>query len=290
MCERLERGEAQYIICWQLNRLARNPIDGGRIIWLVQNYGAKIITPSKTYDANDILLMYVEFAMNNQFINDLRKSTARGVDDKLKAGIAPILAPVGYYNDITKKQGMRDILVDEERFPLVRKMWDLLLTGLYSTEKIMDIANNEWGLKQRSGRPLSRTKMYEIFNSIFYTGKFEYRGQIYPGAHKPMITDDEYERAQRLLGRRGKIGLTKHTFAFTGIIKCTCGSGITAHEKYRKICPNCHLKYNAQTNEVCPKCQTPAPAKTTYFCYYHCTKKVNRKCKQPHVTLKDLDK
>jgi len=53
MCERLERGEAQYIIFWQLNRLARNPIDGGRIIWLVQNYGIKIITPSKTYDAND---------------------------------------------------------------------------------------------------------------------------------------------------------------------------------------------------------------------------------------------
>jgi len=223
-------------------------------------------------------------------INDLKKSTARGLDDKLKAGNAPILAPVGYYNDITKKQGMRDILVDEERFPLVRKMWDLLLTGLYSTEKIMDIANNEWGFKQRTGRPLSRTKMYEIFNSVFYTGKFEYRGQIYLGAHKPMITDDEYERAQRLLGRRGKIGLTKHTFAFTGIIKCTCGSGITAHEKYRKICSECHLKYNAQSNEVCPKCQTPAPAKTTYFCYYHCTKKVDRNCKQPHVTLKDLDK
>src|SRR5258708_35986708 len=49
MCELLESGKAQYIICWQLNRLARNPVDGGRIIWLVQNYGIKIITPSKTY-------------------------------------------------------------------------------------------------------------------------------------------------------------------------------------------------------------------------------------------------
>ena len=291
MCERLEQGEANYIICWQLNRLARNPVDGGRIIWLVQNYGIKIITPSKTYDSNDILLMYVEFAMSNQFINDLRKSTTRGLDDKLRAGIAPILAPVGYYNDVTKKQGLRDILEDIERFPLVRKMWDLLLTGNYSVEKIMDIANNQWGFKQRTGNPLSRTKTYEIFNSIFYTGKYyEYRGKIYDnGIHKPMISIDEYEKAQRLLGNRGKIGLTKRIFSFTGFIKCTCGSGITAHERYRKICPKCHLKYNAQSNNVCPKCQCPAPEKTSYFCYYHCTKKVDKNCKQPYTTLKSLN-
>ena len=96
MCELLEQGRAKFIICWQLNRLARNPVDGGRIIWLVQHYGVKIITPSKTYDFNDILLMYVEFAMSNQFINDLRKNTLRGLGDKLKSGIAPILAPIGY--------------------------------------------------------------------------------------------------------------------------------------------------------------------------------------------------
>ena len=290
MCEKLERKEADYIVCWQLNRLARNPVDGGRIIWLVQNYGIKITTPSKTYDINDIMLMCVEFAMSNQFIIDLRKNTMRGLGDKLRVGIVPILAPVGYYNDTTKKQGLRDILEDEERFPLVQKMWDLFLTGNYTVEKIMDIANNQWGFKQRNGRPISRTKMYEIFNCMFYTGKYyEYGGKVYDnGIHKQMISIDEYEKGQRLLGKRGKIGLTKRTFSFTGFIKCTCGSGITAHERYRKICPKCHKKYNAQNNDVCSQCQCPAPAKTTYFCYYHCTKKVDKNCKQPYTTLKSL--
>lgn len=291
MCEKLERKEADYIICWQLNRLARNPVDGGRIIWLVQNYGIKIVTPSKIYDVNDILLLYVEFAMSNQFINDLRKNTMRGLEDKLRAGISPTLAPVGYYNDTTKKQGLRDILEDKERFLLVRKMWDLFLTGNYTPEKIMDIANNQWSFKQRNGRPLSRTKIYEIFSCIFYTGKFyEYSGKVYDnGVQKPMISIDEYEKAQRLLGNRGKIGITKRTFSFTGFIKCVCGSGITAHERYRKICSKCHLKYNAQNNDVCPKCQCPAPEKTSYFCYYHCTKKVDKNCKQPYTTLKSLN-
>ena len=35
MVSLLEQGKAKYVICWQLNRLARNSVDGGRIIWLV---------------------------------------------------------------------------------------------------------------------------------------------------------------------------------------------------------------------------------------------------------------
>lgn len=290
MCEKLESGEAQYIICWQLNRLARNPVDGGRIIWLVQNYGVKIITPSKTYDANDILLMYVEFAMSNQFINDLKKNSARGVEDKLRAGHAPILAPLGYLNDITKKQGLRDILVDPKTFDLVRKMWDLLLTGQYSPQRIWFMATNEWGLRHRDGKPFSRSKIYELFTNVFYTGQFVYDDKIYQGVHKPMISLDEYDRAQKILGKKGKPRMLGHQFAFTRLIKCACGSGITAHERFRKVCPECHFKYNAQKNDCCPKCRTEAPENTWYKCYYHCSKKYNPNCKQPYTTEESLMK
>ncbi len=290
MCEKLERGLANYIICWQLNRLARNPVDGGRIIWLVQNYGVKIVTPSKTYGIDDILLMYVEFAMSNQFINDLKKSTTRGLNDKLHAGIAPIRAPIGYYNDVTKKQGLRDILVDDLRFPLVRKMWDLFLSGNYSVPRILDMATNQWGLRQRNGRPFSRTQAFRLFRNVFYTGKYEYKGEIHIGVHQPMITIDEYDKAQKILGNNGGFRLSKHTFAFNNkIIHCTCGSGVTAHERYRKVCSKCHHKYNAVINSLCPKCKTPAPEETWYGCLYHCTRKKNSKCTQPSVKLKDLE-
>lgn len=291
MCDQLESGKANHIICWQLNRLARNSLDGGRVIWLVQHYGVKIVTPTKTYDINDILLMYVEFGMSNQFINDLSKSTMRGIKDKLDAGIAPIRAPIGYYNDVTKKQGLRDILADSERFSLVRKMWDMLLTGNYSPIKILDVATSEWGLRQRNGRPLSRSKIYELFNNIFYTGQFIYDDKLYQGIHKPMVTKDEFERAQKILVTKGKFGLGKHIFAFNdGLIRCICRSAITADEKYRKICPQCHLKYNAQMNEVCPRCKAPAPEKTAYYCYYHCSRKVDTHCRQQGVTLQELEK
>lgn len=290
MCEKLENGEAQYIICWQLNRLARNPVDGGRIIWLVQNFGIKIITPSKTYDVNDILLMYVEFAMSNQFINDLKKNSARGVEDKLRAGNAPILAPLGYLNDITKKQGLRDILIDPKTFDLVRKMWDLLLTGQRSPQSIWVMATYEWGLRQKNGKPFSRSKIYELFSNIFYTGQFIYQGQLYQGVHQPMITLDEFDRAQKILGRKGKPRIVGHKFTFTRMVKCVCGSGITAHERFRKVCPGCHYKYNAQKNDNCPKCKDVAPENTWYKCYYHCSKKYDSSCKQPYATEESLVK
>ena len=35
MLDRIERGEADGILAWHPNRLARNPIDDGRVRWLV---------------------------------------------------------------------------------------------------------------------------------------------------------------------------------------------------------------------------------------------------------------
>lgn len=291
MVEAIEAGKAKYIICWQLNRLARNPIDGGRMIWLVQNYGVKIVTPSKTYDINDILLMYVEFAMSNQFINDLRKNTKRGLNDKIRAGIAPILAPLGYLNDTSKKQGLRDILPDPERFDLCRKMWDLFLTGNYTPPKVLEIATNQWGLRRRNGKKLSRSKIYDFFENPFYMGKFTYEGIVHDGAHEKMVTPGEFEKAQLILRGNGKIGLSKREYPYAGaIVTCICGSSVIMYERHRKICLQCHHKYNAEQNSSCPKCNTPAPERTWHRVYMICNRKRDPSCKQPGVTMKDFDK
>src|SRR5579859_7956552 len=37
MLDRIERGEANGILCWDIDRLYRNPIDEGRVRWLLQN-------------------------------------------------------------------------------------------------------------------------------------------------------------------------------------------------------------------------------------------------------------
>jgi site-specific DNA recombinase len=49
MMQRLYRGEAAGIICWKLDRLARNPVDGGSIIWAIKQHGIKVMTPAQSY-------------------------------------------------------------------------------------------------------------------------------------------------------------------------------------------------------------------------------------------------
>jgi site-specific DNA recombinase len=291
MCELLEAGKAQNIICWQLNRLARNPIDGGRIIWLVQNYGIKIVTPSKIYGVDDSMMMHIEFMMSNQFITDLRKNTKRGLNDKIRVGIAPIRACIGYFNDTSKPQGLRDILPDPARFALCRKMWDLFLTGNFTPPKILEIATNEWGLRQRNGKALSRSKIYEFFDNIFYTGKYIYAGEMQQGIHTPMVTMAEFEKAQKILHGTGKIRVAKRNYPYAGAaVKCICGSSVTMYERHRKICPQCHLKYNAEANTFCPKCQTPAPEKTWEQVYMICNRERCKTCKQSGISMTDFNK
>ena len=275
MLRRIEAGEASGILCWEINRLSRNPIDSGKIQWLLQQGIIRSIrTINREYRPDDnALLLSVESGSANQFILDLKKGVKRGIDSKLDKGHAPILAPLGYLNTKTEIRGENYILTDPERFALVRRMWDLMLTGNYTPPKILGIATNEWGLRTRKTRrkgdkPLSRSTIYRIFTDIFYTGLFKYNGETRHGKHEPMITLEEYDRVQILLGRDGKPRPKTHEFPFTGIIRCgECGSAITAIEKTKVI---------KKTGEL----------KT--FVYYYCTRrKGGRICSQKKYTSAD---
>ncbi len=273
MMQRVENGEAKGILCWQINRLSRNPIDSGRIQWLLQqNILQSIQTIEKEYKPEDNTLLFsVESGMANQFIIDLRRNTLRGMESKLEKGWAPILAPLGYLND----KEAHTILKDPEKFLLVRKMWDFMLTGSYSAGQVLEIATKEWGFltkkyKHRGGGELTQSGLYRMFTNIFYTGLFEWVGKRYQGKHEPMITMEEYDRVQRLLGRTSNARPQKHSFSFTGFIRCGhCGCMVTA-ETHTKL---------VKTKGVM----------RTYE-HYHCTrKKKDIACRQPYVSADDLD-
>ena len=130
MVERIEKGDASGILCWQINRLSRNPIDSGKLSWLLQRGVLKSIqTIDRQYLPEDnVLLFSVESDVANQYILDLSKNTKRGLQSKLEKGWQNGIAPLGYLNDKENKT----IIIDPERFNLVRKMWDLMLTGNYT--------------------------------------------------------------------------------------------------------------------------------------------------------------
>jgi site-specific DNA recombinase len=296
----IQRNKADGIICWKLDRLARNPIDGGQIIWMLQRGVIKHIQTSDRsyYPEDNVLIMNVELGMANQFILDLSKNVKRGLKTKAEKGWRPNLAPLGYLNDKSKGKGRNEIVKDPNRFKLVKKMWELMLTGSYSPPKILDIANNKWGFRTAHGKLLSRSGIYRILTNPFYYGWFEYpqgSGNWYKGLHQPMITIQEYEKVQTLLGRKGRPRSKNYIFAFTGIIRCgECGAMVTAEEKNQVICTNCKDKFSSHNQFQCPKCETliekmKNPTILKYV-YYHCTKRKNPSCSQGSIEVKALEK
>ncbi len=307
MLKRIERGEANAIICWDIDRLYRNPVDEGRVRWLLQ-HGViqQICTPHRTFYPQDAgLLMGVEGGRATDHIITLRKGVFRGFRGKLEKGHRPGVAPPGYLNDMSKEKGERIVIPDPERFDLIRRGWDLMLTGHYSVRQIQKVAADEWGLRSRKskklgGRPYSISAWYRLFTDPFYSGCFWWKTpetstrELYKGAHVPMITPVEFDQVQILLGRKGKPVPKTHRFAFTGLVRCgECRAMVTAETKHQIICSTCHLKFSAPNKDVCPRCGTKIEAmvnpKRLTYTYYHCTKRKNPSCPQGSISDAELE-
>lgn len=276
MMNKLKKGEFQGILCWHLDRLARNVVEGSRLQWLLQkNIIRSIHSMEKVYLPNDnILMAMLEYAIAAEYVRALSINVRRGLDLKLSKGIYPGTPPLGYL--IEKNEEGKKIGIDPERFTIIRKIWELMFTGCYNPSQILKIANNEWGLRTRrthklGDKPLSLSGIYKMLSNIFYTGQFEFNGKIYTGKHTPMITLDEFDLVQRLLGRKGKPRPRTHEFAFTGLIRCgECGCLCTAEEKIK-------LLKNGESRK---------------HTYYHCThKKPDINCTQrKNIRKEDLEK
>lgn len=304
MLKRLYSGEAAGIICWKLDRLARNPVDGGSVIWAIKQQNIHVVTPAQTYGQNDenVILMYIEFGMAQKYVDDLSKNVRRGLTTKSQNGWYPNTPPPGYLNQTDRLTGQTTIIKDPDRFTLVRRMWDLMLTGCYSPAQILQLATREWGLRTRSMRtkgcrPFARSAIYKIFTRPFYFGEFEYpknSGKWHRGKHEPMVTEAEYDRVQELLGRRGNPRpRLPDRFAFTGLISCgSCGGVVTAEEKMQVRCTNCGFKFACRVKTTCPACNTDigkmVSPRFLKYTYYHCTKRKNPGCTEKAVQVADL--
>jgi hypothetical protein len=185
------------------------------------------------------------------------------MSNKASMGHFPGLAPLGYMNTKSSIKGMNKILPDTKRWATMRTLFDLFLTGSYSVAELRHTVNAKYGLRTRKSNvrgnsPLSKNGIYRILNDPFYYGYFRYRGKLYKGLHKPMLSIEEFERLQAILHSNSRQRYKKHEFAFTGFMKCgSCGASITATLKTKKLQSTGRMKS---------------------YCFYHCTKRLKVAC------------
>lgn len=272
MIKRIRKGEAQGIIAWHPDRLSRNEIDASTITYLVRTGVIKDLKfASYNFDNSPegVMMLQLALSQSQYFSSKLSKDVWRGLEKKFLMGWQPNKAPEGYINKRSEDTGLSIITVDPVPFKLLRKAFDLMLTGNYTVAEVLDKLNDEWGFRTKQaksfgGKAISRSAFYRIFTNLFYAGIISFCDREGSGKHKSMITLDEYDKIQVILGRNGKPRRRKYDFPYRGLIRCKqCGGVITADFKHN------FLKL---TKEV----------KT--FTYYHCAhRKGDKSCNQPSI-------
>ncbi len=255
------------ILAWHPDRLARNSVDGGQIIYLLD--GGKLGTlkfPSFWFESTSQgkFMLSIAFGQSKYYIDNLAENTKRGLRQKVRRGEYPGCAPVGYINDVRTKI----IIVDKRRSPIVLSAFELYAKG---NQRLEDIANYLFdnGVKTKSNKPLQKDQIKRILVNPFYYGHFKYCGEVHEGKHKPIISKKLFDDVQATLAKRGRPQKGKTTpQIFCGLLACgSCGLSITAEHKIK------HQK-NGNIHE---------------YVYYRCTKKrKDMKCLESAVRQEEL--
>ena len=270
MLKRVERGEANGIVSWHPDRLARNSIDGGQIIYLIDiGKLASMKFPSHWFEntPQGKFSLSMAFVQSKYYVDSLSENTKRGLRQKVRMGIFPSQAPVGYLNDSRTKT----IVVEKRKSKIVRLAFEKYVKGNMRLEDVSSFLAKS-GVTTRTGKRISKTKASFILSNPFYIGLFKYGGEIHEGKHEPIISKKLFDEAQEMLKHRGQPERKPQNEPqpYCGLISCaSCGMMITGEYKVKK-------QKNGNTHE---------------YIYYHCTKKrKDMKCPEPCIREEELDR
>ena len=227
MISRIEEGEAEGIIAWHPDRLARNSVDGGRVIYLIDT--GKIATlqfPTFWFDSTPEgkFMLNIAFGQSKYYVDNLSENIRRGIRQKLRNGIWPAWAPLGYVNDKEK----RCIVIDKQKAKLIKKAFELYATGEYPLSSIRKKINLA-GLVGKKGKLLSVSNYQYMLKNPIYYGVIRYNGELYDGKHEPIITKKLFDTVQEVMKRKSKPkGRTLKPYVYRGFFHCgECGCFIT---------------------------------------------------------------
>ena len=229
MLERVEAGEASGILAWHPDRLARNSVDGGKVIYLVDT---GMITdlkfPTFWFDATPQgkFMLSIAFGQSKYFVDNLSENIKRSYRQKLKNGIWPHKAPLGYLWDKKSKS----IIIDSDRAPLIRKMFEAYGSGNYTLSGLRKTMG-DLGLRSHTGKELAISNYQSLLKNTLYHGLMYVSGEFYEGKHELIITKKLFDSCQEMMTRKSKPqhGGGLKPYVYRGLFKCgECGCSITA--------------------------------------------------------------
>ena len=263
----LRSGRYTGILTWAADRLSRNAGDLGSLVDLMDQ---KLLIEIRTYtqnfknSPNEKFLLMILCSQAKLENDNKSENVKRGLRTRCEMGLWPSSTPTGYLSE-KRLDRKCQLLVDPERAPVIRQMFEKIGNEQWSGVKLYHWLRFDLNFKTKNGKHLSIGNIYTILSNTFYYGVFEYprkSGNWYTGAHKPLITRELFEKTRERVTRDKFTRGDAKEWAFTKLIACgLCGSGITAMEKFKK------LKGGGANRHV----------------YYLCSRSKDRNCKNPYI-------
>ncbi len=269
MLDRIAKGEAQGIISWHPDRLARNSVDGGRIIYMLDTGQiAALKFPQFWFESTPQgkFMLNIAFGQSKYYIDSLSENVKRGLRQKARRGEYSGIAPLGYINDLRTKT----VVIDNQQAKIVQQAFELYSQGNSRLEDISSFLAQH-NITSRNNKPLKRDRISFILSNPFYVGLFSYAKELYEGKHHPVISKKIFDKVQEVLKQKSRPHhKTKNDpQPYCGLLRCnTCNFMITGEVK---------TKHQKNGNEH-------------HYVYYRCTKKSKViKCNEPCIRQEALD-
>ena len=188
------------------------------------------------------------FSQSKYYVDNLSENVKRGMRHKVRLGIWPVEAPLGYLNEKVSKT----IIVDPIRSRIIKKCFELFAEGKHSFSSISKFLYQN-KVTTRLGRKINLTTIKRMLSNRFYLGVLIYKGELHKGIHKPIISKTLFVTVQKQIIRIERPRYNNgHDFPFIGLARCgECGGAITGEE---------HLKLVKRLG------------KKVKYIYYRCTK------------------
>ena len=242
----LRGGKAQGIILHKLDRGARNLRDWAAIGEL-SDQGVEVHFVNESLDLQSRggrLSADIQAVVAADYIRNLREETRKGFYGRLKQGLYPLGAPLGYVDQGKGKAKT----IDPVMGPLVRQAFELYATARHSLETL-GVELYQRGLRNRNGGLVTRAGLSTLLNNPFYIGiiRIQKTNETFIGIHEPLIGKMLFDRVRGVLAGKVNARSQRHNFEFRRMLSCgTCQYSLIGEQQKGHVYYRCH-------NRRCPR-------------------------------------
>ncbi|ABD10294.1 Recombinase [Frankia casuarinae] len=266
----------KHVFVYALSRFARNRYDDAIMMMTLERLGVQLHSATeKNLDTTPAgQAMHGMIAVFNEYqVRVSGEDIKYKMGQKAKKGGTLGVAPLGYLNVREQFEGreVRTVALDPERAPFVVMAFELYATGKFNFHTLRD-ALTEAGFrtrptKQWASRPISINKIGEMLRDRYYLGYVRYDGEEYEGRHEPLISQELFDRVQRVLYAERRAG-TRHR----------------THDHYLKglvWCDRCRRRLIIMPGK--------SKSGVRYF-YYICQGRLDHQCDLPYMAVSRVER